>query len=66
MNFKSTQVEKAGDTYNVTEDLTIHSVTREVVLEVGGSLNPLPDPYGMSRVGGVATTKTKRADFGLK
>ena len=49
----------------VTGDLTIHGVTKEVVLQVDGPTGPEKDPWGNTRVGASATTKIKRSDFGL-
>ena len=66
ITFRSKKVEKAGDgKLRMTGDLTIHGVTREVVLEVEGPTPPIKDPQGNTRVGGVATTMINRKDFGL-
>lgn len=67
ITFKSKKVEKAGDgKFKVTGDLTIRGVTKEAVLEVEGSPTPFKDPLGSMRVGGVATTKINRKDFGVQ
>lgn len=67
ITFKSKKVEKAGDgKFKVTGDLTIHGVTKEAVLEVEGAPTPFKDPLGSMRVGGVATTKINRKDFGVQ
>jgi len=67
MTFKSKKIEKVGDTkFKVTGDLTLHGVTKEVVLDVEGSPTPIKDPSGNPRIGGVATTKINRQDFGLQ
>ena len=64
--FKSTQVSKTGDgTLAVSGDLSIHGVTRNVVLEVEGPSAPIKDPYGNTRIGLSATTRINRRDFGL-
>ena len=64
--FKSTKVEADGPgKWKVTGDLTIHGVTKPVVLEVEGSGEPIHDPMGNTRAGASATTKIKRSDFGL-
>ena len=64
--FKSKRVEKAGNgTLKMTGDLTIHGVTKEVVLTVEGPTPAIKDPWGNTRVGGQATTKINRKDFGL-
>ena len=64
--FKSKKYEAAGDgEAKVTGDLTIHGVTKEVVLHVDGPTAEGKDPFGNVRVGASATTKIKRSDFGL-
>jgi polyisoprenoid-binding protein YceI len=66
ITFKSKRVEKAGDgTLKMTGDLTIRGVTKEVVLTVDGPTPAIKDPQGNRRVGGQATTKINRKDFGL-
>lgn len=66
ITFKSKRVEKAGDgRLKMTGDLTIRGVTREVVLDVQGPAPPIKDLEGKTRVGGSATTKIDRKDFGL-
>lgn len=63
--FKSTQVESAGDSdLKVTGDLTIHGVTKEVVLHTernGQGANP----WGQGVISYSAHTKINRKDFGL-
>lgn len=66
ITFHSTRVEKAGDDeFKVTGDLTIHGVTRPVVLNVEGPTAEGKDPWGNMRIGATATTKIKRSDYGL-
>ena len=66
ITFKSKSVKaKGSDELSVTGDLTIHGVTKEVVLEVEGPSAPSNDPFGNVRIGATATTKIKREDFGL-
>ena len=66
MTFKSKKIEKAGEgRYKVTGDLTLHGVTREVVLDVEGPTAPMKDPRGSVRAGAQATTKINRKDFGI-
>jgi polyisoprenoid-binding protein YceI len=66
ITFKSKRVEKAGDgTLKMTGDLTIRDVTKEVVLAVEGPSPEIRDPWGNHRVGGQATAKIHRKDFGL-
>jgi polyisoprenoid-binding protein YceI len=65
ITFKSKSSQKVGDgAYKVTGDLMIHGVTKEVVLDVTGA-REVKDPWGHTRMGGVATTKVNRKDFGL-
>lgn len=66
ITFKSKQVTPAGDgELRVVGDLTLHGVTREVVLNVEGPTAEAKDPWGNLRIGASATTKIKRSDFGL-
>jgi polyisoprenoid-binding protein YceI len=64
--FVSTKVEKGeGQTLKVTGDLTLHGVTKPVVLVVEGPSPEVKDPGGNPHVAFSATTTIKRADFGL-
>src|SRR5438270_5020172 len=67
ITFKSTRAESAGTgKLKVTGDLTIHGVTKQVVLDVDSSSQPISDPMGKGmRMGVNATTTIKRSDFGL-
>jgi len=66
ITFTSKRVERAGvGTLKMTGDLTIRGVTKEVVLTVEGPTPAIKDPWGNHRVGGQATTKIDRKDFGL-
>ncbi|HEV3197819.1 MAG TPA: YceI family protein [Bryobacteraceae bacterium] len=66
ITFKSKKVEsESSDDWKVTGDLTIHGVTREVVLKVDGPSPETKDPWGNIRMGVSAQTKIKRSDFGL-
>lgn len=65
ITFKSTKVEAAGpNKWKMTGDLTLHGVTKPVVLDVEGSGPPI-QVMGNTRAGASATTKIKRSDFGL-
>jgi polyisoprenoid-binding protein YceI len=67
ITFKSKKIASAGgNEWKVTGDLTIHGVTKEVVLDADGPTPEGKDPYGNIRVGASASTKIKRSDFGLK
>lgn len=66
MTFVSKKVAKAGkDKLNVTGDLTLHGVTKQVVLAVEGLSGESKDPWGNIRRGASASTKINRKDFGL-
>ncbi len=66
ITFRSTKVEKAGEgKLKVTGDLTMHGVTRPVVLDVEGPTPPIKDPQGKQRAGLSASTSINRKDFGL-
>ena len=66
ITFKSTKIEAAGPgKFTVTGDLTLHGVTKPVVLDVETAGAPIKDPMGNMRAGASATTKIKRSDFGL-
>jgi len=49
----------------MTGDLTMHGVTKEVVLTGTGLSKPIKDPMGNLRIGASATTKLDRKDFGI-
>lgn len=65
LTFTSTSVEKDGNDYKITGDLTIRETTKSVVLnaEFGGIEK---SPYGQIVAGFEITTKINRQDFGLK
>ncbi|HET6439985.1 MAG TPA: YceI family protein [Anaeromyxobacter sp.] len=66
ITFKSTKVEKAAaGKLKVTGDLTIHGVTKSVVLDVEGPTEAIKDGKGLRR-GLTATTSINRQDYGLK
>jgi polyisoprenoid-binding protein YceI len=66
ITFKSTHVEKEDESdYKVTGDLTMHGVTKPVVLTVTDVSPEGKDPWGGTRIGCTAKTKIKRSDFGL-
>jgi polyisoprenoid-binding protein YceI len=67
MTFQSTKIETAGPgKLKVTGDLTIHGVTKSVVLDVDGPTQAIKDPYGNERVALSGTTRINRQDFGVK
>lgn len=67
ITFRSTKIEATGpDTGKVTGDLTLHGVTKPVVLDVtynGGYAGHPMDPH--ARVGFSAKGAFKRSDFGI-
>jgi len=65
ITFKSKSVKKNGSALSVTGDLTIHGVSKEVVLAVDEIHGPSKDPWGGTRIGASAATKINRKDFGL-
>jgi polyisoprenoid-binding protein YceI len=66
ITFRSKQTKVAGaGKLQITGDLTIHGVTKEVVLDVDGPTAPIKDPWGNQRIGASASTKINRHDFGV-
>jgi polyisoprenoid-binding protein YceI len=66
MTYVSKKVEKSGkDRLKVYGDLTLHGVTRQVVLDVEGPTAAYRDPWGKIRRGASATATINRGDFGL-
>lgn len=62
---KQVKVVSAGK-LQIAGDLTIHGVTKSVVLDVDGPSAPIKDPMGKGqRIGASATTKINRQDFGI-
>jgi polyisoprenoid-binding protein YceI len=66
ITFQSTSVRATGeDSLEVTGNLTMRGVTREVVLAVAELAGVAADFNGQPRIGGSATAKLKRSDFGM-
>jgi polyisoprenoid-binding protein YceI len=68
ITFQSKKVESAGPgKLKVTGDLTLHGITKEVILDVDGPTPAIKDPMGKQRLrmGASATTKISRNDFGV-
>jgi polyisoprenoid-binding protein YceI len=66
ITFQSKRVDAAGaGKLKVTGDLTIHGVTKEVVLDVDGPTAPVKDARGNNHRGAAATTTISRADYGI-
>jgi polyisoprenoid-binding protein YceI len=64
ITFASSKIEQKGDDLKVTGALTIHGVTRDVVLAVE-SLGAARDPWGNQRVAFTAKGSIDRKEFGL-
>jgi polyisoprenoid-binding protein YceI len=62
--FRSTRIEKAGDGYRITGDLTIRDVTRSVVLDAA-FLGVVPSMQGGRHAGFTARTRIDREEWGL-
>lgn len=65
IHFKSTKLEKAGKNYKLHGQLSMHGVTKPVVLAVETSGKSTKDPFGMTRLGFTATGKVNRKEFNL-
>jgi polyisoprenoid-binding protein YceI len=65
IEFTSKRVEGSGERFKVLGDLSLHGVTREVVLEVERQ-GAGKDPWGNQREAFSARTSINRTDFGLK
>jgi polyisoprenoid-binding protein YceI len=63
--FTSTSVVKSGSGLTVTGNLTLHGVTKEVVLEVEGPNGPVMGMDKKSHSGFTATTTISRTAFGI-
>jgi polyisoprenoid-binding protein YceI len=66
LTFSSKEVRNVSDDrFELVGDLTLHGVTKEVVLNVSGPTAEAKDPWGNLRRATQATTKINRKDFGL-
>lgn len=66
ITFKSKSAKARGKgKIDVTGDLTMRGVTKEVVLSVEGLDETVVDPWGNTRRGATGTTRVNRKDFGL-
>jgi len=64
--FVSTSVAKGGSGFQVSGNLTLHGVTKPVVLDVSGSGLPITSPMDKKQhLGFEATTTIHRLDFGV-
>jgi polyisoprenoid-binding protein YceI len=66
MTFVSKKFMRVGaNKFKMTGDLTMHGVTREVVLDMEGLETVVKDPWGGMRRGVTLSTRLNRKDFGL-
>jgi len=63
--FTSTSVAKSGDTLTINGNLTVHGVTKPVVLTAEGPRGPAPGMDKKQHAGFSASTTIKRSDFGI-
>ena len=63
--FVSTSVAKTGNGLTINGNLTLHGVTKPVVLQVEGPMGPIPGMGGKIHAGFSATTTITRTAFGL-
>jgi len=63
--FTSTSVAKNGTHLTVTGNLTLHGVTKPVVLDVEGPRGSMTDPQGKVHTGFSATAAIDRTAFGI-
>lgn len=66
MTFVSKKIARGADgRIQMTGDLTLHGVTKEVTFDVDGPSDVIKDPWGNTRRGASASTKIHRTDFGI-
>jgi polyisoprenoid-binding protein YceI len=63
--FTSTSVAKSGNGLTIDGNLTVHGVTKPVVLNAEGPRGPAPGMDHKPHAGFSATTTIKRSDFGI-
>jgi polyisoprenoid-binding protein YceI len=64
IRFAAKSIQRAGDAYTVTGDLTIKDVTREITLNYEHN-GVVTDPFGNTKVGGTLTGTIDRTSWGL-
>src|ERR1035438_4842193 len=65
MTFVSKSASKTSQGIDLSAHLTLHGVTKPVVLHVSDITKEIKAPRGMLRVGATATTVINRQDFGM-
>lgn len=63
--FTSTGISKSGDGLTINGDLTLHGVTKAVVLQAGAPKGPVTGMDKKQHYGYSGTTTIKRTDFGI-
>ncbi len=64
LTFRSTSVEKDGDVYRITGDLTIRDTTKSVTIDFEQN-GVAKDPFGNVRAGFEGSTTINRKDYGI-
>jgi polyisoprenoid-binding protein YceI len=66
ITFKSKTIAPMSDHQaKITGDLTMHGVTKEIILDLQEITPEIKDPRGKTRVGATATATLNRKDFGI-
>ena len=65
MTFVSRSAIRTSQGVDLSGDLTLHGVTKAVVLHVSDITKEIKDPRGMLRIGATAMTVINRQDFGM-
>jgi polyisoprenoid-binding protein YceI len=65
VTFTSTSVVKKGNILEIAGNLTLHGVTKAVVLEAEGPTGPITGMDHKQHAGFSATTLISRSDFGI-
>ena len=63
--FTSTSISKSGDGVTINGNLTLHGVTKPVVLQASAPKGPIPGMDKKPHAGFSGTTTIKRTDFGI-
>jgi len=63
--FTSTSIAKSGDHLTINGNLTLHGITKPVVLQAEGPSGPITGMDHKPHAGFTATTTIKRTDFGI-
>lgn len=66
ITFASSSVRRGREGLEVTGDLTIAGVTRQVTLAIEELTPEHVDPWGNTRLGATARTKIRRSDYGMR